>query len=175
VLRIGNLIIRSSFSNLFIKRFSIPTWMPCIVLAVYSISVLRFQQYLRRLFLVSGQYIPLILFLDFSYVLILRTQVSNLINHEHRRNCKQIGEHTTQYGLFIFTFKTSKYRCCLHFMFPLHFRFVINLLFYVLQDFHYFSCFKIAAYYFSCFRIGTPHYPPHKWKDNGTFWSLDCN
>ena len=67
----GNLIIRSSFSHLFIKRFSIPTWMPsCIVLAVYSISVLRFQQYLRRLFLVSGQYIPLILFLDFSYVLI---------------------------------------------------------------------------------------------------------
>jgi hypothetical protein len=66
----GNLIIRSSFSHIFIKRFSIPTWMPCIVLAVYSISVLRFQQYLRRLFLVSGQYIPLILFLDFSYVLI---------------------------------------------------------------------------------------------------------
>jgi hypothetical protein len=66
----GNLIIRSSFSHLFIKRFPIPTWMPCIVLAVYSISVLRFQQYLRRLFLVSGQYIPLILFLDFSYVLI---------------------------------------------------------------------------------------------------------
>ena len=66
----GNLIIRSSFSHLFIKRFSIPTWMPCIVLAVYSTSVLRFQQYLKRLFLVSGQYIPLILFLDFSYVLI---------------------------------------------------------------------------------------------------------
>jgi hypothetical protein len=35
----GNLIIRSSFSHLFIKRFSIPTWMPCIVLAAYSISV----------------------------------------------------------------------------------------------------------------------------------------
>ena len=66
----GNLIIRSSFSHLVIKRFSIPTWMLCIVLAVYSISVLSFQQYLRRLFLVSGQYIPLLLFLDFSYVLI---------------------------------------------------------------------------------------------------------
>ena len=53
----GKLII------LFIKRFSIPTWMPCIVrVAVYLISVLRFQQYLRLLVLVSGQYIPLILF-----------------------------------------------------------------------------------------------------------------
>ena len=38
--------------------------------AVYLISFLRFQQYLRLLVLVSGQYIPLILFLDFSYVLI---------------------------------------------------------------------------------------------------------
>jgi uncharacterized membrane protein YqgA involved in biofilm formation len=47
----GNLIIHSSFSHIFIKRFSITKWMPCIVLAVYSISVLRFQQYLRRLFL----------------------------------------------------------------------------------------------------------------------------
>jgi hypothetical protein len=39
----GNLVLRSSFCHLFIKHFSIPTWMPCIVLA-------------------------LILFLDFSYM-----------------------------------------------------------------------------------------------------------
>jgi hypothetical protein len=92
------------------------------------------------------------------------TQVSNFINHEHRRNCKQIGEHTAQYGLFIFTFKTSKCGCCLHFMFPLHFRYVINLLFYMLQDFLLlFFMFQDRCILFLVLQdwYPPPHYPPH--------------
>jgi hypothetical protein len=66
----SNLIIRSSFSHLLIKRFSIPSWMACIMLAVYSISVLRFQQYFKSVIYCFLADLFQYLFLDFSYVLI---------------------------------------------------------------------------------------------------------